>query len=98
MPYYYSASRTPIEVEVAPDDIGMRFAGERGPQDAERAAALIRGGARRASPIRQFHRFLMLHDANAASLPVGSIASALPQRFAARVERPLPVLIEKRSR
>src|SRR5262249_8918838 len=61
-------------------------------------AALIRGGARRASPIRQFHRFLMLHDANAASLPVGSIASALPQRFAARVERPLPVLIEKRSR
>ncbi len=101
MAHYYSTAGTRIQLDVAADDIGIRFAGDEGPRDARRAAASVSrgsGAARAGEPaLRQFHRFVMLHDANAAALPVGSIASALPRRLAARVERNLPVFIERRS-
>jgi subtilisin family serine protease len=100
MAHYYSASGEPIELELATDDIGIRFGGAEGPGDARRAATIVRKATSRAvtPAARQFHRFVMLHESNAAALPVGSIASALPLRLAKRVERPLPVFVEKKSR
>ena len=99
MAHYYSVSGKPIELELANDDIGMRFAGAAGPGDARRAAALVRKATSGAAVpgASQFHRFVILHDSNAGAMPVGSIAGALPLRLAKRVERPLPVFIEKRS-
>lgn len=103
MPHYYSALREPIELELATDDIGVRFGGKRGPAAARRAFRAIAPGPRAARafkvpPVRQFHRFMIMHDSGAAEAQVASIVSALPRKLVSRVERPLPVFIEKHSR
>lgn len=100
MPHYYSMSREPIHLEVASDDVGVRFPGAAGPVEARRAARAMQPAVPRAAavtPVRQFHRFVLLHDAGAAAAPVGTVVSALPRRAAARVERTLPVFVERGS-
>lgn len=99
MPHYYSMSREPVLLDLAPDDVGVRFPGATGPVEARRAASAVRPAAARtaALPVRQFHRFVLLHEAGAAAAPVGTVVAALPRRAAAHVERTLPVFIERRS-
>jgi len=100
MPHYYSMSGEPIALDLASDDVGMRFPGAAGPIEARRAARAMRSPFPRAAavpPVQQFHRFVLLHDAGAAAAPVGTIVSALPRRAATRVERTLPVFVERRS-
>ena len=100
MPHYYSMSREPIQLDLASDDVGVRFPGSAGPGEARRAARAMRPAVVRAAamaPVRQFHRFVLLHEAGAAAAPVGTVVSALPRRAAAHVERTLPIFIERRS-
>ncbi len=98
MPHYYSMSGEPITLDVAADDVGVRFAGAAGPLEARRTARAMRSPARAGvPPVRQFHRFMLLHDPGGAAAPVASVVNALPRRAAARVEQTLPVFVERRS-
>ncbi len=100
MPHYYSMSRERVELDLASDDVGVRFPGKAGPEEARRAERAMRSTTARAAavpPVQQFHRFVLLHDTGAAAAPVGTIVNALPRRAATRVERTLPVFIERRS-
>ena len=100
MAHYYSMSGTPITLHAAKDDVGVRFHGPRGPEEAQRATRAMRVVRPRAAavpPVRRFHRVMLLHDAGMAALPVGNVVSALPTRAATHVEQTLPVFVEPRS-
>ena len=98
MPHYYSASGTPIQLDEAPDSIGVRFEGETGPAVARRAVrALMPAPTRRAASdterrppttaVQHFGRFMLLRESRAAERPVETVVSALPRRLATHVSR-----------
>lgn len=109
MPHYYSASGTPIQLDEAPDSIGVRFEGETGPAVARRAVrALMPAPRRRAASdterrppttaVQHFGRFMLLRESRAAERPVETVVSALPRRLATHVSRTMPVFVERESK
>lgn len=99
MPHYYDASGTPIQLDESFDDIGIRFGHEDGAVAARLAVRAVTPAARRADgpPARRFGRFMLLHDAGAATTPVEAVVNALPGRLASRVARTMPVFVERES-
>jgi subtilisin family serine protease len=100
MPHYYSLSRTPIELDEAPDEIGVRF-------EHPQAVKLVRSAVREltpsvtrraAAPVSHFGRFMLLHDSGASMTPVSTVVNALPKALASRVARTMPVFVERRSK
>src|SRR5262245_40982195 len=103
MPHYYSASGTPIQLDESPNDVGMRFGHEDGPQMARAAfRELARPSAKAKAnadvPVRRFGRFMLLHDHGAAQSPVEAVVNALPRKLATRVARTMPVFVERESK
>jgi subtilisin family serine protease len=110
MPHYYAASGTPIQLDEAPDSIGVRFEGETGPTIARSAVrTLMRArtrtravsGTERRPPttaVQHFGRFMLLRDSRAAERPVETVVNALPRRLAAHVSRTMPVFVERESK
>jgi len=103
MPHYYSASGSPIYLDESPNDVGMRFGHADGPQTARAAFRALAQPATKAkataeSPVKRFGRFMMLHETGAAQAPVSAVVNALPQKLAARVERTMPVFVERESK
>lgn len=98
MPHYYSASGTPIHLDESPDDVGVRFGHEDGPEMAKSAfRSLARAATKAAMPARRFGRFMLLHDSGAGAAPVETVVNALPHRLATRVARTMPVFVERES-
>lgn len=97
MPHYYAASGTPVQLDEAADDIGVRFSGANGAAVATASRKLARGAAAAAEPVPGFGRFMLLHDSGAAASPVSAVVNTLPKRLASRVSRTMPVFIERDS-
>jgi subtilisin family serine protease len=105
MPHYYATSGTPIQLDESPDDIGVRFGHENGPATSRLALRAVIGARTKARarqgvaalPARRYGRFMMLHDAGAATAPVEAVVNALPARMASRVARTMPVFVERES-
>ena len=97
MPHYYAASGTRIQLDEAPDDVGVRFSGRDGAAVARASRKLARASAAAAEPVAGFGRFMLLHDSGAAAAPVGTVVNVLPKRLASRVSRTMPVFIERES-
>jgi subtilisin family serine protease len=100
MPHYYARSGRRIELDEAPDDIGVRFADADGPESARLASrAMMRdaGPETRTPAVRRFGRFMLVHDAGAAASPVSAVVNAMPGQMATRVSRTLPVFFERHS-
>src|SRR5688572_14494107 len=110
MPHYYAISGTPIQLDEAPNSIGVRFEGETGPTVARSAVrALMPAPSRRravsdterrppTTAVQHFGRFMLLHESRAAERPVETVVSALPRRLATHVSRTMPVFIERESK
>jgi subtilisin family serine protease len=102
MPHYFTRARTPVQLDEAPDDVGVHFAREDGPATARMAfRTLIRETAptpTRPITTRRFGRFMLLHDRGAAAAPVQAVINAFPRRLAGRVSRTMPVFIERESK
>lgn len=103
MPFMYSAQGGKVQLDVSPNDIAVRFRGETGPATAKaafrgvaRSAARARTSAPESMP-RQYDRFMLIHDKNAAAAPVATVVNALPRAHAARASRTLPVFKERES-
>jgi subtilisin family serine protease len=101
MPHYYAGSATPIQLDEAPNDIGVRFEHADAPKMARRAVreiatkmARTRGSA---SPASHFGRFMLLHESGASTAPVAAVVNALSKSLASRVARTMPVFIERQS-
>lgn len=101
MPHYYATSATPIQLDEAPDDIGVRFEHEDASKMAGRAVREITTRTARtraaASPASHFGRFMLLHESGASTAPVATVVNALPKALASRVARTMPVFIERQS-
>ena len=102
MPHYYDASRTPIQLDEAPDDVGVRFGHEDGAVTSAKAVKAVLDSTskktlRTLMPVRRFGRFMMLHAAGASLAPVEAVVNALPQKLSSRVARTMPVYIERES-
>jgi subtilisin family serine protease len=100
MPHYYAKSGTRIDLDEAPDDIGIRFANEDGPESARlasRAMMADAAGGTGAPAVRRFGRFMLMHDTGAAAAPVSAVVNAMPARMATRVARTMPVFFERES-
>jgi len=99
MPHYYAASGASIQLDEAPDDVGIRFGHADGPSSARQAFRALVPHAGRAAPsaTRCFGRFMLLHDAGAAAAPVETVVNALPAGLASRVSRTMPVFVERES-
>jgi|YNPNPStandDraft_1061719.scaffolds.fasta_scaffold03758_2 subtilisin family serine protease len=98
MAMFYGRKRERIALELSRDDVLVRFAGEAGRAAARKAAAGL--SARAAAPgaaVRQFGRYLLLHDAGAAEAPVAAAVSALPKALGRQVARTYPVYVEQSS-
>jgi subtilisin family serine protease len=103
MPFMYSARGGKVQLDVSPNDIAVRFRGETGPATAKaafrgvaRSAARAKTSAPESMP-RQYDRFMLIHDTNAAAAPVATVVNALPRAHAARASRTLPVFKERES-
>jgi hypothetical protein len=101
MPHYYATSATPIQLDEAPNDIGVRFEHADAPKMARRAVREIakktaRTGAS-APPASHFGRFMLLHESGASTAPVAAVVNALSKALASRVARTMPVFIERQS-
>jgi subtilisin family serine protease len=99
VPHYYSAARTPVQLDESNDDVGVRF-GDKDGAAFSRAASRSLDCAPRAKavpPARRFGRFMMLHDTGAGAAPVEAVVNALPRRLARRVTRTMPVFVERQS-
>jgi subtilisin family serine protease len=98
VPHYYSASRAPIELDEAADEIGVRFGQAEGPA-VSRAAYRSAKSAHRAPDggVRRFGRFMTLRENNASTAPVEAVVNALPARLAKKVTRTMPVFVERQS-
>jgi subtilisin family serine protease len=100
MPHYYAQSGTRIELDEAPDDIGVRFADADGPESARVASrTMMRDAALGAAApaVRRFGRFMLMHESGAAAAPVAAVVNAVPGRLATRVARTMPVFVERGS-
>lgn len=100
MPHYYARSGTRIELDEAPDHIGVRFAHADGPESARRASRTMMMDAKPAADapaVRRFGRFMLVHDTGAAAAPVAAVVNAMPGRLATRVARTMPVFFERHS-
>jgi len=88
MPHYYATSATPIQLDEAPDDIGVRFEHENASKMAGRAVREITTRTARtsaaASPASHFGRFMLLHESGASTAPVATVVNALPKALASR--------------
>jgi subtilisin family serine protease len=108
MPHYYSASGDRMQLDEAPDSIGVRFEGKTGAATAKTAARALtpsKAKARAASTddlgnraVQRFGRFMLLRESGAAERPVETVVSALPRRFASQVSRTMPVFVERESK
>ena len=101
MPHYYATAGTPIQLDEAPDDIGVRFEHADAPRMVKRAVRdfatkFVRKGSS-AAPASSFGRFMLLHEAGASAAPVAAVVNALPKALASRVARTMPVFIERES-
>jgi subtilisin family serine protease len=101
MPHYYARSGTRIELDEAPDDIGVRFSDAAGPESARLASRILMkdaAPARAEAPaVRRFGRFVLMHDTGAAAAPVAAVVNAMSARMATRVARTMPVFFERDS-
>ena len=109
MPHYYATSGTAIQLDEAPDAIGVRFEGATGPTVARSAVRALTPApkARRAAAeterrpptaaVQHFGRFMLLRESGAAERPVETVVNALPHRLATHVSRTMPVFIERES-
>ena len=100
MPHYYAKSGTRIELDEAPDDIGVRFADADGSESARLASrGMMMDAAAATGPpaVRRFGRFVLMHDTGAAAAPVSAVVNAMPGRLATRVARTMPVFFERQS-
>ena len=107
MPHYYAASGTPIQLDEAPDSIGVRFEVRRPAVARSAVRALMPAPRGRAvsdterrpptTAMQHFGRFMLLRESRAAERPVETVVSALPRRLAAHVSRTMPVFIERES-
>jgi subtilisin family serine protease len=103
MPYYLDRSRNPVQLDEAPDAVGVRFGHEDGPTVARTAQRVLTPSPRvaakqKAPPVRRFGRFMLLHDSGAGNAPVESVVNALPARLASRVSRTMPVFVDRESK
>ncbi len=99
MPFIYSATRQKIELELSPNDIGVRFENSRVAANAVRAARSAMDGEGRlteASP-RGYDRVMLLHQTGAARTSFATVRDALSTRLAHGVRRTLPVYVEPAS-
>lgn len=102
MAHYYATSSKPIQLDEAPDDIGVRFEHANAARMARRAvremapAASARSNSASA-PASQFGRFMVLHESGASTSPVSAVVNALPRALASHVARTMPVFIERES-
>ena len=100
MPHYFATSGTRIELDEAPDHIGVRFAHADGPESALRASRtmmMYAASGAEAPAVRRFGRFMLVHDTGAAAAPVAAVVNAMPKRMATRVARTMPVFVERNS-
>ena len=101
MPHYYAMSATPIELDEAPNDIGVRFEHEDAIKLVRRAVRELAPATSRArsaaAPASHFGRFMLLHESGASMAPVSTVVNALPRILASRVARTMPVFVERRS-
>ncbi len=101
MPHYFAASGSPVHLDEAPDDVGVRFGREDGAASSRAAfRTLVRSAPKAKAPAlgaRRFGRFMMLHDTGACAAPVATVVNALPHRLASRVSRTMPVFVERES-
>src|SRR5262245_25168731 len=101
MPHYYATSATPIHLDEAPDDIGVRFEHDDASKMARRAVREIAMRTARtraaASPASHFGRFMLLHESGAGRAPVATVVNALPKALASHVSRTMPVFVERQS-
>src|SRR5712691_2401312 len=101
MPHYYSKSATPIQLDEAPNDIGVRFEHKDASRMASRAVREITTKTTRtrgaASPASHFGRFMVLHESGASRAPVATVVNALSKALASRVARTMPVFVERQS-
>ena len=101
MPHYYATSATPIELDEAPNDIGLRFEhadAVKMVRSAVRGLARTTAGSRAgAAPASHFGRFMLLHESGASMAPVSTVVNVLPKALASRVARTMPVFVERHS-
>jgi Subtilase family len=98
MPHYYATSATPIQLDEAPNHIGLRFEREDASKMVRRAVREITTRtARPASPVSHFGRFMLLHESGASTAPVATVVNALSKALASRVSRTMPVFVERQS-
>lgn len=100
MPHYFSVGGMRIDLDEAPNDVGVRFRGEDGARVAGTAFRAMAGAIKASSAdqgLRRFGRFMLLHESGAGASPVGAVVNAMPARAATRVSRTMPVFIERMS-
>ena len=100
MPHYYARLGTRIELDEAPDHIGVRFADVDATESARRASRTMMmdakpaGDAPACTPVRPLHARAQRLSAAA---PVAAVVNAMPGRLATRVARTMPVFFERHS-
>lgn len=101
MAHYFTTSAKPIQLDEAPDDIGVRFEHADASKMARRAVREIATGTTGARagalPASQFGRFMLLHESGASRAPVSTVVNALPRALASHVARTMPVFVERQS-
>ena len=99
MAYYYSTSSKPIQLDEAPNDIGVRFEHANASQLARKAAREVTAATTGVcEPASQFGRFMLLHEAGASKAPVSAVVNALSRSLVCHVGRTMPVFIERESK
>jgi hypothetical protein len=97
MPHFYSTTGEKVSLTLSTDDVGVRFAGEAGPETARRAMTTAAAPRGRRADASRFGRYLMVHEAGAVAAPVGTLINALPRRLALKASSMLPVYVEEES-
>jgi hypothetical protein len=98
MPHFFTTTGEKVTLRLSADDVGVRFAGEAGPDVARRAVRATRAvRAHREEAPSRFGRYLLMHEAGAVNAPVATVVNTLPQDLAARVSRTLPVYVDEAS-
>ena len=96
MAFIYSAARKKVRLMLSPDDVGVRFDAPGVGGRAVRALRAGEEGFRETTP-RGFGRIMLLSAAGAARDADATVRSALSRRHVRRVQRTLPVYVEKES-
>ncbi len=97
MPHIYSATGARIELELSPDDIGVRFEGAENTTRALRAMRASDTAPTGRAAAHGFSRVMLLHDPGASRSSFATVRNALPRREMNAVRRTLPVFKEPES-